>query len=137
MDFLHFPSYLTPPGSQGFAPHYDDIEAFVVQLEGRKHWRLYNPRYSKKLHRCSALKLYLILSVLGNYFLLSGHLRNCCLLLAVKFNVTNFLPWNLFFSWGIIHVIENEGTVCQGMLASMLKYHEVSISLLLTAFLSQ
>ncbi|XP_068731298.1 ribosomal oxygenase 1-like [Montipora capricornis] len=36
--------YLTPPGSQGFAPHYDDIEAFVVQLEGRKHWRLYNPR---------------------------------------------------------------------------------------------
>jgi len=36
--------YLTPPGSQGFAPHYDDIEAFVIQLEGRKHWRLYNPR---------------------------------------------------------------------------------------------
>ncbi|XP_068609757.1 ribosomal oxygenase 1 [Brachionichthys hirsutus] len=36
--------YLTPPGTQGFAPHYDDIEAFVVQLEGRKHWRVYNPR---------------------------------------------------------------------------------------------
>lgn len=36
--------YLTPPGSQGFAPHYDDIEAFVLQLEGRKRWRLYEPR---------------------------------------------------------------------------------------------
>ncbi|KAK3092611.1 hypothetical protein FSP39_004927 [Pinctada imbricata] len=36
--------YLTPPGTQGFAPHYDDIEAFILQLEGRKHWRLYNPR---------------------------------------------------------------------------------------------
>ncbi|XP_065184624.1 ribosomal oxygenase 1-like [Sycon ciliatum] len=36
--------YLTPPGSQGFAPHYDDIEAFVLQLEGKKHWRLYKPR---------------------------------------------------------------------------------------------
>ncbi|XP_078000237.1 bifunctional lysine-specific demethylase and histidyl-hydroxylase NO66-like isoform X2 [Glandiceps talaboti] len=36
--------YLTPPGSQGFAPHYDDIEAFVIQLEGKKHWRLYSPR---------------------------------------------------------------------------------------------
>ncbi|KAL0967598.1 hypothetical protein UPYG_G00254290 [Umbra pygmaea] len=36
--------YLTPPGTQGFAPHYDDIEAFVVQLEGKKHWRVYKPR---------------------------------------------------------------------------------------------
>lgn len=36
--------YLTPPNSQGFAPHYDDIEAFVLQVEGKKRWRLYNPR---------------------------------------------------------------------------------------------
>lgn len=36
--------YLTPKGSQGFAPHWDDIEAFVVQLEGRKHWKLYHPK---------------------------------------------------------------------------------------------
>uniref|UniRef100_A0A3P8ZQZ4 Bifunctional lysine-specific demethylase and histidyl-hydroxylase n=1 Tax=Esox lucius TaxID=8010 RepID=A0A3P8ZQZ4_ESOLU len=36
--------YLTPPGTQGFAPHYDDIEAFVIQLEGKKHWRVYDPR---------------------------------------------------------------------------------------------
>lgn len=36
--------YLTPPNSQGFAPHYDDIEAFVLQIEGKKLWRLYNPR---------------------------------------------------------------------------------------------
>lgn len=26
--------YLTPANSQGFAPHYDDIEAFVLQIEG-------------------------------------------------------------------------------------------------------
>uniref|UniRef100_A0A8C5MYQ6 Bifunctional lysine-specific demethylase and histidyl-hydroxylase n=1 Tax=Leptobrachium leishanense TaxID=445787 RepID=A0A8C5MYQ6_9ANUR len=37
-------TYLTPAGTQGFAPHYDDIEAFVVQLEGKKHWRVYKPR---------------------------------------------------------------------------------------------
>lgn len=36
--------YLTPPGaSQGFAPHYDDIEAFILQLEGCKHWKVYAP----------------------------------------------------------------------------------------------
>jgi len=48
--------YLTPPNSQGFAPHYDDIEAFIIQLEGEKHWKLYAardadevlPRYSSK-----------------------------------------------------------------------------------------
>lgn len=48
--------YLTPPNSQGFAPHYDDIEAFILQIEGKKRWRLYMPpneneylpRYSSK-----------------------------------------------------------------------------------------
>lgn len=48
-------TYLTPPGTQGFAPHYDDIEAFILQLEGKKHWRLYSPRSdSEKLPRFSS-----------------------------------------------------------------------------------
>ncbi|XP_078505400.1 ribosomal oxygenase 1 [Lissotriton helveticus] len=42
-------TYLTPAGTQGFAPHYDDIEAFVIQLEGKKHWRVYEPRKSTEL----------------------------------------------------------------------------------------
>ncbi len=35
-------AYLTPGGAlnQGFAPHYDDIEAFILQLEGYKHWKV-------------------------------------------------------------------------------------------------
>ncbi|XP_049763827.1 ribosomal oxygenase 1 isoform X1 [Schistocerca cancellata] len=41
--------YLTPPDSQGFAPHYDDIEAFVMQIEGKKHWRVYSPRSEKEV----------------------------------------------------------------------------------------
>ena len=35
-------AYLTPPASQGFPPHYDDVEVFVLQLEGSKRWRLYS-----------------------------------------------------------------------------------------------
>ena len=50
-------AYLTPKGShQGFAPHFDDIDAFVVQVSGKKKWRLYRspdnslvlPRYSSR-----------------------------------------------------------------------------------------
>lgn len=50
--------YLTPPGSQGFAPHYDDIEAFIMQLEGSKEWRIYAPR--------------LVFGVLQSIFLISS-----------------------------------------------------------------
>ncbi|XP_054983033.1 ribosomal oxygenase 2 isoform X2 [Sorex araneus] len=35
--------YITPAGSQGLPPHYDDVEVFVLQLEGEKRWRLYQP----------------------------------------------------------------------------------------------
>ncbi|ODM99969.1 Bifunctional lysine-specific demethylase and histidyl-hydroxylase NO66 [Orchesella cincta] len=47
--------YLTPPDSQGFAPHYDDIDAFILQVEGKKQWKLYAPRKeNEKLPRFSS-----------------------------------------------------------------------------------
>lgn len=48
-------AYLTPGGAlnQGFAPHYDDIEAFILQLEGYKHWRV-------SYHRRSSLCYFLL-----------------------------------------------------------------------------
>ncbi|CAD2214042.1 hypothetical protein AGDE_07121 [Angomonas deanei] len=36
-------SYWTPADSQGFAPHYDDVDVFLFQMEGEKVWRLYDP----------------------------------------------------------------------------------------------
>jgi lysine-specific demethylase/histidyl-hydroxylase NO66 len=46
-------SYYTPPGAQGFAPHWDDVDTFIMQTEGSKRWRVYRtpttdtlPRYS-------------------------------------------------------------------------------------------
>uniref|UniRef100_A0A914X7S5 Bifunctional lysine-specific demethylase and histidyl-hydroxylase n=1 Tax=Plectus sambesii TaxID=2011161 RepID=A0A914X7S5_9BILA len=41
--FVGANTYLTPAGSAGFAPHWDEIDAFLLQLEGRKYWRLYAP----------------------------------------------------------------------------------------------
>ncbi|KPI95894.1 Lysine-specific demethylase NO66 [Papilio xuthus] len=47
--FVGANAYLTPPDSQGFAPHYDDIEAFILQAEGKKHWRIYKPLKENEL----------------------------------------------------------------------------------------
>ena len=34
-------SYLTPAGSRGLAPHWDDVEVFVLQVEGAKSWKVW------------------------------------------------------------------------------------------------
>ncbi|MEU6315916.1 cupin domain-containing protein [Streptomyces sp. NPDC047014] len=36
-------AFLTPAGKQGFSPHHDPVDLFIVQTEGTKRWRLWNP----------------------------------------------------------------------------------------------
>jgi bifunctional lysine-specific demethylase and histidyl-hydroxylase NO66 len=36
-------AYITPPQSQGFAPHYDTHDVFVLQVAGHKQWRVHEP----------------------------------------------------------------------------------------------
>jgi lysine-specific demethylase/histidyl-hydroxylase NO66 len=43
--------YLTPPGAQGFAPHFDDVDVFILQVAGEKRWRLYAPPTGEELPR--------------------------------------------------------------------------------------
>jgi ribosomal protein L16 Arg81 hydroxylase len=40
---VHANAYLTTAGVQGFTPHYDGHEAFVLQIAGHKQWRVYPP----------------------------------------------------------------------------------------------
>jgi hypothetical protein len=43
---LNFPTqinaYISPPGSQGLVPHYDDHDVLILQVQGSKIWHLYN-----------------------------------------------------------------------------------------------
>ncbi|GMS79167.1 hypothetical protein PENTCL1PPCAC_1342, partial [Pristionchus entomophagus] len=41
--FVGANTYLTPAGASGFAPHWDEIDAFLLQVEGRKYWRVWAP----------------------------------------------------------------------------------------------
>jgi len=36
--------YLTPPNGQGFNPHYDSHDVFVLQISGSKHWKVEKER---------------------------------------------------------------------------------------------
>ncbi|MBV8182276.1 MAG: cupin [Mycobacterium sp.] len=42
---LNFPTqvntYITPPGQAGLAPHYDDHDVLILQIQGSKVWHLY------------------------------------------------------------------------------------------------
>jgi ribosomal protein L16 Arg81 hydroxylase len=36
-------AYITPPQNQGFAPHHDTHDVFVLQVAGRKQWTIHEP----------------------------------------------------------------------------------------------
>jgi peptidylprolyl isomerase len=38
--------YITPKHAQGLAPHFDDVEVFVLQLEGAKEWTLHKSEFA-------------------------------------------------------------------------------------------
>lgn len=42
-------AYLTPPNTQGLAPHWDDVEVFIIQTEGEKDWDIWRPRQGEDL----------------------------------------------------------------------------------------
>jgi len=53
-------AYITPRGARGFAPHYDDVEVFMLQLEGAKKWQLFKPPPSDQNGQCELPKTHSI-----------------------------------------------------------------------------
>ena len=53
VDDLGYPTqtnaYITPASGRGFDPHYDVHDVFVLQVSGRKHWRVHEPVHSDPL----------------------------------------------------------------------------------------
>jgi bifunctional lysine-specific demethylase and histidyl-hydroxylase NO66 len=46
---VHVNAYVTPPGSQGFGSHFDQQDAFILQVEGSKDWTLREPALARPL----------------------------------------------------------------------------------------
>jgi bifunctional lysine-specific demethylase and histidyl-hydroxylase NO66 len=44
-------AYITPAGNRGFATHYDTHDVFVLQVAGRKRWRIHEPVMPDPLER--------------------------------------------------------------------------------------
>lgn len=42
-------TYLTPPNAQGFEPHWDTHDVFVLQISGRKRWSIYDTKVALPL----------------------------------------------------------------------------------------
>jgi ribosomal protein L16 Arg81 hydroxylase len=36
-------AFLTPAGRDGYAPHHDPVDVYVIQVEGTKDWRIWDP----------------------------------------------------------------------------------------------
>jgi lysine-specific demethylase/histidyl-hydroxylase NO66 len=49
--YVHTNVYFTPPGNQGFGTHYDTHDTLIVQIEGEKLWRIYEPVVALPLER--------------------------------------------------------------------------------------
>lgn len=53
---VHTNAYITPGNASGFSAHYDTHEVFMLQIAGKKHWRVYEPPLLLRM-RVSHLRL--------------------------------------------------------------------------------
>ena len=92
-------AYVTPPGSQGFSPHHDTHDVFVLQVDGFKRWKVYEPVLTLPLSSqpSSALATHVPLVAEGTAPLLSRYLMTALARSAwIFFSVSGTLTSSLF-----------------------------------------
>lgn len=76
--------YLTPPGNQGFGMHYDTHDTLIIQIEGSKHWRVYNAPnelpledrfFDKKVHAVGEVQLDIVMQPGDVLYIPRGYLH--------------------------------------------------------------
>lgn len=46
-------AFLTPAGQDGYAPHHDPVDVYVIQIEGTKDWRIWEPPADRRADKAS------------------------------------------------------------------------------------
>jgi lysine-specific demethylase/histidyl-hydroxylase NO66 len=46
-------AFLTPAGKDGYAPHHDPVDVYVIQIEGTKDWRIWEPPADRRAGKAS------------------------------------------------------------------------------------
>ncbi|WP_405550589.1 cupin domain-containing protein [Streptomyces sp. NBC_01171] len=46
-------AFLTPAGKDGYAPHHDPVDVYVIQIEGTKDWRIWEPPAGRRADKAS------------------------------------------------------------------------------------
>ncbi|MFD4542100.1 cupin domain-containing protein [Streptomyces bauhiniae] len=46
-------AFLTPAGRDGYAPHHDPVDVYVLQIEGTKDWRIWEPPAGRRADKAS------------------------------------------------------------------------------------
>ncbi|WP_165507365.1 JmjC domain-containing protein [Streptomyces seoulensis] len=46
-------AFLTPAGRDGYAPHHDPVDVYVIQIEGTKDWRIWEPPAGRRAGKVS------------------------------------------------------------------------------------
>lgn len=100
---LSLGGFYTPANSQGFKPHFDSVDVFVLQMFGTKRWRVYNSVFEDSTHTAdcdvsnSEIVCDVVLSPGDTLYVPRGHVHEVSTLGLDSFHISvSVSPFNWF-----------------------------------------